>query len=82
MHSELLTCRTMNDFSVKLNDYFQMIHLSVQLHMWDFSGGAVVKNLPANAGDTSSIPGPGRFPHAMEQLSPCATTTEPTCCNY
>ena len=28
--------------------------------MRDFPGGAVVKNLPANAGDTSSIPGPGR----------------------
>ena len=27
----------------------------------DFPGGAVVKNLPANAGDMSSIPGPGRF---------------------
>ena len=26
----------------------------------DFSGGAVVKNLPINAGDTGSIPGPGR----------------------
>ena len=26
----------------------------------DFPGGAVVKNPPANAGDTSSIPGPGR----------------------
>ena len=25
-----------------------------------FSGGAVVKNPPANAGDTGSIPGPGR----------------------
>ena len=24
-------------------------------------GGAVVKNLPANAGDVSAIPGPGRF---------------------
>ena len=24
-----------------------------------FPGGAVVKNLPANAGDTSSSPGPG-----------------------
>ena len=34
-------------------------------------------NLPANAGDTGSIPGPGRFPHAAEQLGPCATTTEP-----
>ena len=26
----------------------------------DFPGGSVVKNLPANAGDTGSIPGPGR----------------------
>ena len=25
-----------------------------------FLGGSVVKNLPANAGDTGSIPGPGR----------------------
>ena len=28
--------------------------------MWDFPGGAVVKNLPANSGDTGSSPGPGR----------------------
>ena len=27
----------------------------------DFPGGLVIKNLPANAGDTGSIPGPGRF---------------------
>ena len=26
----------------------------------DFPGGSVVKNLPANAGDTGSSPGPGR----------------------
>ena len=26
----------------------------------DFPDGAVVKNLPANAGDTGSSPGPGR----------------------
>ena len=25
-----------------------------------FPGGTVVRNLPANAGDTGSIPGPGR----------------------
>ena len=23
-----------------------------------------------------------KIPHATEQLSPCTTTTEPTCCNY
>ena len=28
---------------------------------WDFLGGAVDKNLPAYAGDTGSIPGPGKF---------------------
>ena len=27
----------------------------------DFRGGPVVKSLSANAGDTGSIPGPGRF---------------------
>ena len=27
-----------------------------------FPGGPVIKNLPANAGDTGSIPGLGRFP--------------------
>ena len=34
-------------------------------------------NPPANTGDVSSIPGPGRFPHALEQLSLFATTIEP-----
>ena len=37
----------------------------------------MVENLPVNAGDMGSSPGLGRFPHAAEQLSPCATTTEP-----
>ena len=27
-----------------------------------FPGGSVVKNLPANAGDTGSIPGSGKIP--------------------
>ena len=30
--------------------------------IWDFPGGSVVKNLPANAGDDGSIPGSGRSP--------------------
>ena len=29
--------------------------------MSDFPGGTMDKNPPANAGDTSSIPGPGTF---------------------
>ena len=43
-----------------------------------FPGGAVVENLPADAGDMGSSPGLGRFPHAAEQLGPWATTAEPT----
>ena len=39
----------------------------------------MVKNLPCNAGDKSSIPGQGtKIPHAMKQASLHATTTEPT----
>ena len=48
----------------------------------DFPGGTVVKNPPANAGDTGSVPGLGKIPHAVEQLSLCTTTAEPVCCNY
>ena len=45
----------------------------------DFTAGPVLKNLPCNAGDTGSIPGPGtKIPYATEQLSPCTTTTEPS----
>ena len=37
------------------------IPISVTLkYSQDFPGGAVVENLPANAGDTGSSPGPGR----------------------
>ena len=55
-----------------------------------FPGGAVVKNLPANAGDTGLSPGPGR-PHmlwsywarapqllSLNAYSPCSTTREAT----
>ena len=45
--------------------------------MPDFLGGAVVGNPPANAGDNVFKPWSGKIPHAVEQLSPCATTTEP-----
>ena len=43
----------------------------------DFPGGAVVKNPPAIAGDTWFDPWSRKTPHATEQLSLCATTTEP-----
>ena len=51
----------------------------------DFSGGPVVKNLPANTGDMGLSPGPGRFHMPWGQLSWCTTelnlcTPEPELC--
>ena len=37
--------------------------------LWDFPGGAVVKNPPANARDMGSIPGPGRC-HMLQAAKP------------
>ena len=34
--------------------------LLLEIIFWDFPGGAVVKNPPANAGDMGSSPGLGR----------------------
>ena len=45
--------------------------------MQGFPGGTVVKNPPANAEDIGFEPWSGKIPHAAEQLSPYATTTEP-----
>ena len=42
-----------------------------------FPGGAVVENLPANAGGDGFEPWSGKIPHATEQLGPWATITEP-----
>ena len=47
------------------------------MHKADFPGGTEDKNLPANAGDMGSIPGPGRFSCAKEQLSLCTITLKP-----
>ena len=50
---------------------------------WGFPGGSVVKNLPASAEGTGSIPDPGRSPasqsnkaRAPQPLSPRTETTE------
>ena len=44
--------------------------------------GPVVKELPCHARDRSSIPSQGtKIPRASGQLSPYATTAEPTPCN-
>jgi len=39
----------------------------------NFPGGAVDKNLPANAGNMGLISGPGRFHMPRGKYSPCAT---------
>ena len=55
-----------------------LVRLPSRFPLRDFSGGPVVKNSPANAGDTGAIPGLGTtIPHSMEQLSLFTTTTEP-----
>ena len=38
------------------------LHLELEGAEQDFPGGRVNKNLPVNAGDTGSIPGPGKMP--------------------
>ena len=40
--------------------YIVFLFVSSKVCFRDFPGGTVVKNLPANAGDTGSSPGPGR----------------------
>ena len=45
---------------------------------WNFPDGPVVKNLSCNAEDVSLISGRGtKTLHVVEQLSQCATLTEP-----
>ena len=60
----------------KITNFRGMI-LNISIKNWkltflDFPGGPVVKSLPANAGDTSSIPGLGRFhiPHGNWTCAP------------
>ena len=42
----------------------------------DFPRGPMIKSLLEIARDMCLIPGPGKIPHNMEQLSLCATDTE------
>ena len=62
---------------------FNPEHL-LKARVWDFPGGAVVKNPPANAGDTGSGPCPGRshipwsyYAHAPQLLSLHSRAREP-----
>ena len=59
-----------------------LVRLPSRFPLRNFSGGPVVKNSPANAGDTGAIPGLGTTtPHSMGQLSLFTTTTEPVPCS-
>ena len=56
------TAIILTNLSINLH-FFQFtlfFFLIKKIFSWDFPGGAVVGNLPANAGDTGSSPGPGR----------------------
>ena len=52
--------------------------VNLKHHCRDFPSSPVAKNLPANAGDAGSIPGPGtKIPQALEQLSLHSTNKIP-----
>ena len=59
--------KTMNRFN----------EVPIKIPMINFCGIPVVKNLPANAGDTGFDPWSRKIPYAVGQLSHCATTNEP-----
>ena len=46
--------------SWQILDLTQEYKIGLTLNNQDLPGGTVVKNLPANAGDMGSSPGPGR----------------------
>ena len=48
------------NFIIKIRHLGEWTEGWIKKEIWGFPGGAVVKNLPANAGDTGSSPGPGR----------------------
>ena len=57
-------------FHIKLHTKKETI-LIKPIGNWDFPSSPMVGNLPCNAGDTSSLPGPGtKTPQAAEQLRP------------
>ena len=63
-------------YTPETNIMLYVNYISIKNNFGDFPGGTVVKNLPANGGHGFN-PWSGKIPHDAEQLSPCATTTEP-----
>ena len=50
--------------------------------IWGFLGGSAVKTLPATAGDTGSIPDPGRSHMLRSNYASCHNCEEPRNQNY
>ena len=71
--SNFVQCRYMTHS--KINKWTIRITYKSKKEIEDFPGGTVVKNPPANAGDTGSSPGPGRSHrpqiNCAPQLYPC-----------
>ena len=58
------------------------LKISIRVKSRDFRGGPVVKNLPCSAGDVGSIHSWGtKIVHAMDLVSPHATTRKSRNCN-
>ena len=55
-----LRTRSQNRTHSYVGDLLYWVVITVKREALGFPGGALVKNPPANAGDTDSIPGPGR----------------------
>ena len=60
LHSTVVRENVLNDLSILVLCSKQMTVSKYKTIMPAFPGGAVVENLPANAGDTGSNPGLGR----------------------
>ena len=50
----------LNDSTMMDMCHYTFVKILKMCSAWDFPGGPMVKNLPANAGDTGLISGPGR----------------------
>ena len=63
---QLLASTQRNPKNIMLNKrshrriYIVFLNTALKIGIWGFPGGAVVENLPANAGDTGASPGLGR----------------------
>ena len=61
LEQSFLQRRYTNDQHEKCSNIFNHYRNTNHNRSEDFPGGPVVKNLPTNAGNTGSIPAPGRF---------------------